>query len=118
MLMTNDLSIELREYLTRCGLPQTKIAQCNASTRMYHDLGLYGDIAQAYMEVLADHYHVDLSGFEFQTFFPEEFEGKTLLTRVLFSLIPFASHMARRRGEWLPLTLERVDRAILSKRWE
>jgi len=116
--MTSELSIELREYLKHCGLSKRKIARCSGSTRMYHDLGLYGDDAEIFMEVLADHYHVDLSGFEFEKFFPPEFPGKSGLTYGLFSLIPFSSYISRLRGEWQPLTLERIDRAILSKRWE
>lgn len=116
--MTSELSIELREYLKRCGLSKSKMAQCRGSTRMYHDLGIYGDIAEAYMEVLAEHYHVDLSGFEFDKFFPPEFAGKNAFIGALFSIVPFAGYVARQRGEWLPLTLERIDRAIRSKRWE
>jgi hypothetical protein len=116
--MTSELSIELREYLKYCGLSKRKIAECRGSTRMYHDLGLYGDIAEAYMEVLADHYHVDLSGFEFDKFFPPEFAGKNSFLAMLLSIIPFAGYVARQRDEWLPLTLERVDQAIHSKRWE
>lgn len=69
--MASELSIDLREYLERCGLSESKIRQCSGSTRMYHDLGLYGDIAEA-----------------------------------------------RRRSEYLPLTLEMVDRVMRSKRWE
>ncbi len=64
--MPSELSIELRDYLKRCGLSEAKIAQCSGGTRMYHDLGLYGDIAEACIGVLADHYDVDLSGFEFE----------------------------------------------------
>lgn len=118
MSMASELSIELREYLKRCGLSESKIAQCSGSTRMYHDLGIYGDIAEAYMEVLAEHCHVDLSGFEFEKFFPPEFAGKKVLTRTLLWIVLFAGSAYRRRGELLPLTLERIDRAIRSKRWE
>ena len=116
--MASELSIELREYLKRCGLSERKIAQCSNSTRMYHDLDLYGDIAEAYMEVLAEDYHVDLSGFEFERFFPPEFAGKNAFTRVLLSIMPFAGSVVRKYGEWLPLPLERIDQAIRSKRWE
>jgi Protein of unknown function (DUF1493) len=116
--MASELSIELREYLKRCGLSESKIAQCSGSTRMYHDLGLYGDIAEAYMEVLSEHYRIDLSGFEFEKFFPPEFAGKNALTRALLWIVPFAGNAARQRAEWSPLTLERIDRAIRSKRWE
>lgn len=115
--MASELSIELREYLKRCGLSESKIAQCNGGTRMYHDLGLYGDIAEACMEVLAKDYRVDLSGFEFEKFFPQEFAGKNVLARALLWLVPFAGNVARQQGEWLPLTLERIDQAISSKRW-
>jgi hypothetical protein len=116
--MTKELSIELREYLKRCGLSEKKLAQCSGSTRMYHDLGIYGDIAEAYMEELVERYQVDLSGFEFEKFFPHEFAGRSALTRILLWITPFAGKASRRRGEWLPLTLERVDRAIQSKKWE
>lgn len=111
----DELSIELREYLNRCGLTARKIAQCSNGTRMYHDLGLYGDIAEAYMEILANDYHVDLSGFEFEKFFPLEFLGKNILTGLFLQFIPFASYLVRQRGKYLPLTLEMLDRAIRTK---
>ena len=115
--MASELSIELREYLKRCGLPENKIAQCSGSTRMYHDLGLYGDIAEAYMSVLTDRHHVDLSGFEFEKFFPPEFAGKNMLTRALLWVVPFAGNAARQSGDYVPLTLKAIDRAISTKRW-
>ncbi|PJK10853.1 hypothetical protein CO614_08710 [Lysobacteraceae bacterium NML120232] len=118
MSMPNELSIELREYLNHCGLSASKIAQCNGKTRMYHDLGIYGDIAEACMEVLTEHYHVDLSSFEFKKFFPHEFSGKDMLTRILLWITPFTGNIARQRDEYLPLTLDRIERAIHNKRWE
>jgi hypothetical protein len=117
MSMASELSIELREYLKRCGLSKRKIAQCSGNTRMYHDLGLYGDIAEAYMEVLADHYHVDLSGFEFDKFFPPEFAGKNTLIGALLSIVPFAGYVTRQRGEYLPLTLEMIESVMRAKQW-
>lgn len=117
MDMADELSIELRGYLKHCGLSERKIARCNGDTRMYHDLGIYGDIAEAYMEELADHYHVDLTGFEFDKFFPPEFAGKNALLGALFSILPFAGHVARQRGEYLPLTLTMMERVIRAKQW-
>jgi len=49
--------------------------------RLYQDLNIYGDIAEAYMNVLADRYHVNMAGFEFDSFFPQEFAGKSALAR-------------------------------------
>ena len=85
---------------------------------MYHDLGLYGDIAEAYMDVLAGPYQVDLRAFEFEKYFPPEFTGKNTLTRTLLWIMPFLGRAARQRNEYSPLTLERIDRALRSKRWE
>lgn len=118
MPMASELSAELRGYLKHCGLSESRIAQCSGSTRMYHDLDLYGDIAEAYIEVLAERYHVDLRGFEFEKFFPHEFAGKGVLARALLWVLPFAARVARQRNEYLPLTLERIDRALRSKRWD
>lgn len=115
--MTSQLSIELRAYLKHCGLPEKRIAQCCGGTRTYHDLGLYGDIAEAYIEVLAEHHRVDLSGFKFEKFFPPEFAGNSMLTRAVLWIAPFASRAARQRGEYLPLTLEMIDNVIRAKRW-
>ncbi len=116
--MADGISTVLIRYLMLCGLPAKTIALCDHNTRMYHDLGIYGDIADSCMEVLAEHFGVDLSGFEFEQFFPREFEGKSVLTRVLLWLVPFAGAVARRYGKWSPLTLARIDRAIRNKRWE
>jgi len=116
--MASELSPEMRSYLKHCGLSESKIAQCSGSTRMYHDLGLYGDIAAAYIEVLSERYHVDSSDFEFEKFFPHEFAGKSALARALLWILPFASRAARQRNEYLPLTLERIDRAMRDKRWD
>lgn len=115
--MGNPLSPELREYLKRCGLSENKISQCHSGTRMHHDLGLYGDVAESYMEILRDQFHVDLSGFEFEKFFPPEFAGGNWLIRTLLWIVPFAGQAARRRTEFLPLTLEMVDEALRHKRF-
>jgi hypothetical protein len=117
MLMGNELSTELREYLMHCGLSDSKLDKCNAGTRLYHDLDIYGDIAEAYMEVLVDRYHVDMTGFEFDKFFPQEFAGKNALTRALLWIAPFAGNVARQRSEYQPLTLNRLDQVIHIKRW-
>lgn len=114
----SELSRDVREYLKLCGLSDRKLAECDGQTRMYHDLGLYGDVAEAYMEVLARHYQVDLSNFRFESFFPGEFQGKTLLSRTLLWLIPFASKVSRQRSSYQALTLAMIDRAIQTKRWQ
>ena len=118
--MEGILSADLRSYLKHCGLSDNKIALCSGSTRMYHDLCLYGDIAEACIEVLAERYNVDLSGFEFDKFFPQEFVGKSRFARVLLWILPYAGSFARKRAcpEYKPLTLDRIDQAIRTKKWQ
>ncbi|WP_411885984.1 hypothetical protein [Polaromonas sp. YR568] len=115
--MENELSAELREYLKRCGFSKGKIAKCNTGTRMYHDLGLYGEIAETCIDMLAHQYQVDLTGLEFEKFFPPEFAGKSMLTRTLLWVMPFAGKAVRQRGEYLPLTLGMIEKVIRTKRW-
>jgi hypothetical protein len=118
-LVENELSIELRDYLKKCFLSKRKVAQCNCNTRLYHDLGVYGEIAECWIERLIVDYHVDLSGFEFEKFFPPEFEGEDMLTCTVLWLVPFAAAIVRRRKRdtYLPLTLGMIDNMIHTKKW-
>jgi len=147
MMAMAELSTELREYLKRCGQPEREIEQYSSSTRMFHDLDIYGDIAEAFMEELRDHYHVDFCGFEFEKFFPYEYLYTNFFERIFFAFVPFAEDIvrARQRGmhfsltverilftllpfaekivttkgdiKYLPLPLEMIDKAIHTKRW-
>lgn len=116
-VMSKELSNELQDCLKHCGLSDREIAQCNPSTCLYHDLGLYGDMAEAFLDMLVEQYQVNLTGFEFERYFPPEFIGKSALARILFWIVPFAAYAARRRSRWSPLTLDMIERLILSKRW-
>jgi hypothetical protein len=115
--MQSQLSQELQEYLTVCGISKRKIALCSADTRMFHDLGIYGDIAETCIEILEQEYHVDMSGFNVQSYFPAEHVGKTRLAQVLLWAVPFAGNIARRNLAWEPLTLSRIERVMQAKKW-
>ena len=94
-----------------------EIAQCTPSTRLYHDLGLYGEIAENCIAVLIDHYHVDMDGFVFDDFFPREFPGDTTVARLFFWLTPLAGWALRRRQSYLPLTLNVIEMVIDEGNW-
>lgn len=116
--MKNELlSIELQEYLKHCGLSKKKIAQCTPDTRMYHDLDIYGDIAEAYIEVLIDKYHVDMTGFDFYTFFPPETFATNIFTGIYHSMVPFVNTRARKQGIYQPLTLAMIENLLYTKIW-
>ena len=116
--MATELCDNIHDYLIACGISRRKIRKCTDSTSMYHDLGLYGDIAESCMEVLINHYQVNLDGFNFYEFFPPEYEGKNWLSSLFFQCIPFASAIARSQRTYPPLRLGRINNAICNKYWE
>ncbi|GLS74744.1 hypothetical protein GCM10007904_00790 [Oharaeibacter diazotrophicus] len=118
MSMSIELSEQMKGYLKRGGLPSRIIAQCDGATRMYHDLGIYGDIAESYMEILAREYFVDMKYFYFNNYFPTEFSTTPPLRRTLIWLLPFFRESLDRNYDFEPVTLRRIERAIESKRWE
>ncbi|MCW8205120.1 DUF1493 family protein [Verminephrobacter aporrectodeae subsp. tuberculatae] len=121
MPMKDELSNELCEYLRKFGLSKRKVAQCNSSTRMYHDLGLYGEMAEDFLDDLGELHHidfgVDFGDFEFDKFFPREFGCKNWFTMTLILFVPFVGTTLRERHDYLPLTLGMVDEAIRTKCW-
>ncbi|PRG39075.1 hypothetical protein C6T68_09900 [Burkholderia multivorans] len=118
MLMKNDLSPELREYLKQCGFSKRVITKCTLDTRLYHDLEVYGDVAEGCITVLCEQYHVDISGFEFDKYFPPEFVGENPFIRTLLWAVPFLGWTVRRRGKYSALTMRMIDNAIRTGRWQ
>ncbi len=104
-------------YLNELGYSEQRLATMNKSTRLYHDLGLYGDNAIDDMSFLQTKFGVDLSEFDFDSYFPPEFEGRNGIEAFLLSLIPFSGLMMRRRRTYLPITLEMIDQSIRAGRW-
>jgi hypothetical protein len=105
-------------YLKELGYPERKIANWSMETRMYHDLGLYGDSAIEDVGFLAARFCVDMSNFVFDDYFPPEFEGRNWLEAVIFSSIPFLHRVLRRRKTYRPLTLRMIDEAMKVGRWQ
>ncbi len=115
--MKSDTPEEASKFLQRFGIPAKRLAQCDGATRIFHDLGIYGDDAIEFIEELAKVYEVDLTDFEFDRYFPPEFHGRTTLEAALLSLIPFGHDIARRRTRYLPLTVFMLDRVIRARSW-
>jgi hypothetical protein len=111
------MSPQVYQYLRNCGLSEKRIANCRADTRLYHDLRVYGDIAEACLEMLRDEYQVDFRGFKFEEYFPPEFMGNNVFTSLFYSMVPFASYYARKRREYSPFTLNMIESLMQSKRW-
>jgi len=110
--MANEISDVTRQYLVYCGISARAIAKCNMETRLYHDLGIYGDIAESCMEILEEKYNVDMNKFEFERFFPHEFPWRNPFMGAVLSLLPFANLAARQGREYDPLTLGMIEVAM------
>ena len=66
----DQLPQRMQNYLKHCGMWTRTINKCNLKTKLYHDHGIYGDIADGYMSVLSDLYQVNLSHFDFDKLTP------------------------------------------------
>lgn len=112
------MSPRVFEFLDHCGVPPRKLDGCSSDTRMFHDLGIYGDIATSCMDALVQEYEVDLDGFQFDDYFPPEYPGSNWLSRILLWLVPGAAVMAHRRESYKPFRLENLDCILQTKRWK
>jgi hypothetical protein len=112
-----DLSKELVEYLREAGVTETEIFSSNLDARLYHDLGVYGDEAIYGLEYLSKQLNVDLSGFEFDKYFPAEFAGKTKFEIYFYCLFPWLRVFTQNDSGFKPITLAMMERIIQCKTW-
>lgn len=115
--MPEKLTNEVLEYLRLCGLSEKKIGKCDLDTRLYHDLGYYGDVAEANMELLESRFHVDLTDFRFDQYFPSEYWGENYAAKIINWAVPFVGAKNRGRQTYPPITLEMIGNVIRQKKW-
>lgn len=113
---STDLSPELREFLVRQGIRGRRLAKCDRNTRLWHDLGEHGEMAEDTLTDFCAEFSVDYSEFDFDRYFPPEYVGPNQLVGVLASLVPFLEHFIRIRGVYAPFTLGMLDDAIKSRK--
>ena len=122
ILMEAGMRIEADQkvhlYLRKLGYSDQEIDHLNMDTRMFHDLGLYGDDAADAFWLLQNKFGVDLSSFDIDRYFPPEFEGKTKFEAFLRNIAtPQATRLLRVRDSYEPLTLDMINRSITNGRW-
>ncbi|MCL1137726.1 DUF1493 family protein [Shewanella pneumatophori] len=99
-------------FINDSGLSDYYKSNSDLELRLYHDLNIYGDIAESCIETLSDNYGVDISSFRFGDYFPEEFSGKSHFQKMLFSLIPFLRASKEDKADFKPLTFLMLKNAI------
>lgn len=109
--MTSANSFE--KFIDECGLNKYYSGESDLSVRFYHDLNIYGDIAESCIETLRDNYNVDVSQFNFYDYFPPEFAGESLFQRIVLSLLPFLRVIFEEKREYLPFTFHMINEAII-----
>lgn len=112
---TND---PFDDFIIDSGLSDYYKSELDLKLSLYHDLGIYGDIAESFLETLRSNYNVDISAFIYQDYFPEEFYGKSQFQKILFSFIPFLSSKAKNNSDFKPLTFLMIKNAIREGRLE
>lgn len=105
-------------FIIDSGLSDYCKKKSDLKLRLYHDLGIYGDIAESCIETLKDNYNVDVTNFAFEYYFPEEFSGESQLQRILFNFVPFLRSKAENKKEFKPLTFLMIKNAIKEGRLE
>lgn len=98
-------------------MSERKILNSNSETRLYHDLNIYGDIAETFVEVLESEYSVDLTGFVFDRYFPEEYIGNTALQAFIYQVVPFLGKRKRNARDFEPIRLSDLQIVIRNKSW-
>ncbi|KKC99105.1 hypothetical protein KY46_14800 [Photobacterium halotolerans] len=84
----DNFSSDLITCLKLFGKGESDIKGYKNYTRLYHDLGIYGDEAYEFISILETSFGVDLSSFVFESYFPMEFPGDTQLQRVFYWVFP------------------------------
>ncbi len=100
------------KFINECGLNKYYSGESELDVRLYHDLNIYGDIAESCIETLRDDYSVDVSQFNFHDYFPPEFAGESLFQRIVLSLLPCLRAMFEEKRDYLPFTFQMINEAI------
>lgn len=102
-------------YLKNLGHKSSEIDIFTRDTRLYHDLGLYGDEAEDYLEDLHKNYNVDFSTFNFLEYFPPEWPIADNQWQFILYLF---WHPKINPDDYKPFTLGMLEQAMIEKVWD
>lgn len=101
------------EYLRRRGYKREQINRFTGETRLFQDIGLYGDNADDDLRALEQEFKVDLSSFPFHRYFP----GETGLHHFILTFFWRTKWGENVRQKYPPLTLDMIEESMNKKRW-
>ncbi len=103
--------------MVEAGYSESARSKCTLDTRLYHDLRMYGDEAHYCLKTLSERFGVDLSGFDFDEYFPPEWPGDNWAERIIRWMVPGLGK-PRPASQYKPITLAAIEKAIEIGRWE
>lgn len=109
-----SLSPVLGCYLKMCGMSDRKISRLNAETLLFHDLEIYGEIAEDYINILHENFSVNIDEFCFEKYFPCEFSNDGLMQMLLQWFFPWFATSSKEKNRRHPLPLSKIEQAIVS----
>ena len=99
-------------FLEESGLNKYYKDDESLNIKLYHDLNIYGDIAESYIELLSDKYNVDVSRFCFSDYFPEEFPGDSFFQSFLYSVATFLKTRHNSKKKFKAFTFFNIKNSI------
>jgi len=111
-----QLPDSLVALLKNSGLSDQALRRSSLDTRVYHDLGFYGDPAWWFVEELGK--LIDMSKFNFDHYFPPECYGESFVAGIAYGMVPFANWLRRRNGRYAPLSMRMIARCIENGSWD
>ena len=100
--------LSFNDFLNESGLDKYYNGESSLDLRLYHDLKIFGDVAESYIELLQERYGVDVSKFEFGDYFPHEFMGDSTTQRVLIWLLPFLRSKRESNIQYKDFTFSKI----------
>lgn len=117
-------------FLRAAQFSEKEIATYKYSTRLFHDLHLFGDTAEDVLELLQSEFCVNMSEFKFNKYFPGEFSKDVsaidtldiiLLFRLSFFLKKYHTELRKKvkavYEKYPPVTLCMIEESIKEKKW-
>lgn len=111
--MPAEVPVEVIAHLERCGYSREKISTFSGGTRLFHDVGLFGDNAYDELILLRNEFGVDFSKFEFRKYFPGNFGWDALILRMFWQ----SKWAGQVRQKYKPITLSMLGDVIREKKW-
>ena len=100
------------EFLKETGLNKHIKNPKNLELCLYHDLNIYGDVAESYIELLGEKYDVNTEKFVFENYFPLEFYGDSIILSWVYTFFPLLRKNKDFKTDYIRFPISLFKKAI------